>query len=149
MKVPNDLLEKYFTLLTDVPAARIAELLPKPLDAKFALAAAVVEGYHGGEAAAAARAEYDRVHKDGGVPDDLPEWTPDDSTRRTEAGGIQLPTGLAASKLCGSSSEARRLIQGRGVRIDGEVVADVKAEFGPGDYVVQVGKSRAARWKIT
>jgi len=149
MKVPNELLEKYFTLLTDVPAERIAELQQRPLDAKFALAAAVVEGYHGKDAAVAARAEYDRVHKEGGVPDDLPEWSPDESTRRTDAGGIQLPTGLAASKLCGSSSEARRLIQGRGVRVDGEVVADVKAEFGPGEYVVQVGKSRAARWKIS
>ena len=100
------------------------------------------------DAAAAARAEYDRVHQQGGLPDELPEWSPGAETRRTEAGGVQLPTGLAASKLCASSSEARRLIQGRGVRVDGEVVADVKAEFGPGEYVVQVGKSRAARWKI-
>jgi len=104
--------------------------------------------YHGADAAAAARAEYDRVHREGGLPDDLPEWSPDERTRRTDAGAIQLPTGLAASKLCASSSEARRLIQGRGVRVDGQVVADVKAEFGPGEYVVQVGKSRAARWKI-
>ncbi len=148
MRTPNELLEKYFTLLTDVDEDRVRGLLERPLDAKFALAAAVVAGYHDAEAAAAARAEYDRVHKDGGVPDDLPEWAPDEQTRRTDAGGVQLPTGLAASKLCSSSSEARRLIQGRGVRVDGEVVADVKAEFGPGDYVVQVGKSRAARWKI-
>ena len=149
MKVPNELLEKYFTLLTDVPEAEIGALLGRPLDAKFALAAAVVGDYHGGDAAASARAEYDRVHREGGLPDDLPEWVPDADTRRTDAGGVQLPTGLAASKLCSSSSEARRLIQGRGVRVDGEVVADVKAEFGPGDYVVQVGKSRAARWKIS
>lgn len=149
MRVPNDLLEKYFTLLTDVPKNDIAAALTSPLDAKFALAAKIVAGYHGGDAAEAARAEYDRMHREGGLPDDLPEWRPDAETRRTEAGGVQLPTGLAASKLCGSSSEARRLIQGRGVRVNGAVVADVKAEFGPGDYVVQVGKSRAARWKIT
>ena len=148
MRVPNDLLEKYFTLLTDVPKDDIDALLAKPLDAKFALAGAVVAGYHGDAAAETARAEYDRIHREGGLPDDLPEWRPDADTRRTEAGGVQLPTGLAASKLCASSSEARRLIQGRGVRGNGEVVADVKAEFGPGDYVVQVGKSRAARWII-
>jgi len=148
MRVPNDLLEKYFTLLTDVPKDDIDALLAKPLDAKFALAGAVVAGYHGDAAAETARAEYDRIHREGGLPDDLPEWRPDADTRRTEAGGVQLPTGLAASKLCASSSEARRLIQGRGVRVNGEVVADVKAEFGPGDYVVQVGKSRAARWII-
>ncbi len=148
MRVPNDLLEKYFTLLTDVPKDDIDALLAKPLDAKFALAGAVVAGYHGDAAAETARAEYDRIHREGGLPDDLPEWRPDADTRRTEAGGVQLPTGLAASKLCASSSEARRLIQGRGVRVNGQVVADVKAEFGPGDYVVQVGKSRAARWII-
>ncbi|MGC6487702.1 MAG: tyrosine--tRNA ligase [Planctomycetota bacterium] len=148
MKVPNELLEKYFLLLTDVPEDEVRALLPKPLDAKFALAAEIVSCYHGADAAAAARAEYDRVHREGGLPDDLPLWSPGADTRRTDAGGIQLPTGLAASKLCASSSEARRLIQGRGVRVDGEVVADVKAEFGPGEYVVQVGKSRAARWKI-
>ena len=149
MKVPNELLEKYFLLLTDVAEDRVRELLGQPLDAKFALAAEIVTAYHDAAAATAARAEYDRVHKEGGLPDDLPEWSPGADTRRTDAGGIQLPTGLAASKLCSSSSEARRLIQGRGVRVDGEVVADVKAEFGPGDYVVQVGKSRAARWTIS
>lgn len=148
MKTPNELIEKYFTLLTDVPAAQIQEMLPNPLDAKFALAAAVVTGYHGQDQAARARAEYDRVHKEGGLPDDLPEWSPDESVRRTSSGKIQLPTAMAASKLASSSSEARRLIQGKGVRVDGEVVSDVKAEFGPGNYVVQVGKSRAGRWLI-
>lgn len=148
MKTPNELVEKYFVLLTDVPKETYEALLQKPLEAKFALAKAVVTGFHGEEAATAARAEYDRVHKEGGVPDDLPEWTPDENVRRTESGKIQLPTALAASKLAASSSEARRLIQGKGVRVDGQVVADVKAEFGPGNYVVQVGKSRAGRWII-
>lgn len=148
MKAPNELIEKYFVLLTDVDKATYSELLPKPLDAKFALAAAVVTNFHGADAATAARTEYDRVHKEGGVPDNLPEWTPDDTVRRTDSGKIQFPTALAASGLAPSSSEARRLIQGKGVRIDGQVVTDVKAEFGPGNYVVQVGKSRAGRWLI-
>ena len=63
--------------------------MQKPLDAKFALAAAVVEGYHGPEAAVAARAEYDRVHKEGGVPDDLPEWSPDENTRLSAPSAIR------------------------------------------------------------
>lgn len=148
MKTPNELLEKYFLLLTDVPPEQVAALLGNPLEAKFALARAVVADFHSDAAAVAARAEYDRVHKEGGVPDELPEWTPDDSVRRSDAGKIQFPTALAASGLAASSSEARRLIQGKGVRVDGAVVADVKAEFGAGDYVVQVGKSRAGRWLI-
>lgn len=149
MKTPNELIEKYFLLLTDVAESDYQALLGNPLEAKFSLAAAVVAGFHGEEAAVAARSEYDRVHKDGGVPDDLPEWRPDDSVRRMDSGAIQFPTALAASGLAASSSEARRLIQGKGVRVNGEVVADVKAEFGPGDYVVQIGKSRAGRWRIS
>jgi tyrosyl-tRNA synthetase len=149
MKTPNELVEKYFVLLTDVDQGVYSGLLATPLDAKFALAQAIVAGFHGADQAAVARAEYDRVHKEGGVPDNLPEWTPDDAVRRTDSGNIQFPTALAASGLAASSSEARRLIQGNGVRIDGQVVADVKAEFGPGNYVVQVGKSRAGRWLIS
>ena len=149
MKTPNELIEKYFVLLTDVEQATYSDLLAKPLDAKFALAQAIVASFHGADDAAVARTEYDRVHKEGGVPDNLPEWTPDDTVRRTDSGKIQFPTALAASGLAASSSEARRLIQGNGVRIDGQVVADVKAEFGPGKYVVQVGKSRAGRWLIS
>jgi tyrosyl-tRNA synthetase len=148
MKVGNDLLAKYFLLLTDLPRARIDELLARPLDAKFALADAVVAGYHGASAAQAARAEYDRVHQQGGLPDDLPEWRPGSDFRRGPDGRVPLPAGIAASGLAGSTSEARRLIEGGGVRIDGLVCKDVKAAFGPGTFVVQVGKAKAARWRV-
>ena len=148
MKVPNELLKKYFLLLTDLPLAQVGGLLANPLDAKFALAAAVVTGYHGEAAASAARAEYDRIHQQGGLPDVLPEWRPAADIRRADDGRIALPTALAASGLASSSSEARRLVEGRGVRIDGVVVGDVKATVGPGSYVVQVGKSKAARWIV-
>jgi tyrosyl-tRNA synthetase len=148
MRVPNTLLGKYFLLLTDVASAAVEPLLANPLQAKFELARAVVAGFHGDAAAAAARAEYDRVHRDGGVPDQLPEWRPGADVRRTADGRIQLPTGIAASGLAASTSEARRLVEGGGVRIDGTVVADVKASYGPGTYVVQVGKARAARWIV-
>lgn len=148
MRVPNTLLGKYFLLLTDAAPAAVEPLLANPLQAKFELARAVVAGFHGDAAAAAARAEYDRVHRDGGVPDQLPEWRPGADVRRTAEGRIQLPTGIAASGLAASTSEARRLVEGGGVRIDGAVVADVKASYGPGTYVVQVGKARAARWIV-
>lgn len=148
MKVPNELLGKYFSLLTDVPPPRVQELLPSPLEAKFALAQAIVTDCHGAAAAAAARAEYDRVHQQGGLPDVLPEWRPGADVRRLPDGRVPLPTALHASGLAASSSEARRLIEGRGVRVDGAVVDDVKASLGPGSYVAQVGKAKAARWII-
>jgi tyrosyl-tRNA synthetase len=148
MKVPNELLDKYFTLLTDVSAEAKAGLLRSPLDAKFELAAAVVVGYHGEAAAKAARAEYDRVHQQGGLPDVLPEWRPGPDTRRQPDGRIALPNCIAESGLATSTSEARRLIEAGSVRLDGVVVKDVKAAYGPGTYVVQVGKTKAARWLL-
>ncbi|MCA8948546.1 MAG: tyrosine--tRNA ligase [Planctomycetes bacterium] len=143
MKVPNTLLEKYFTLLTDLDAGRIGELLGNPLEAKFALAAAIAADYHGGEAAVAARAEYDRVHQQGGLPDELPEVAVDAAA--LVDGAIWLPAAMALANLCASNSEGRRLVQGGGVRVDGEVVKDVKHGLPPGSYVVQVGKRKAAR----
>ncbi len=143
MRVPNDLLAKYFLLLTDVPTARVDELLRNPLEAKFALADRVVAGDHGIEAARAARAEYDRVHRDGGVPDDLPTVALDAALLRD--GKVWLPAALAAARLASSNSDGRRLVQGGGVRLDGVVVPDPQAQLGPGSYVVQVGKAKAAR----
>jgi len=146
MRVPNALLRDYLELLTDLPKERLDALLGNPLEAKFALADAVVAGYHGADAARGCRAEYDRVHQQGGLPDVLPEWRPGPEVRRDERGSIALPTALHLSGLASSSSDARRLIEGKGVRVDGVIVVDVKAGFGPGSYVVQVGKSKAARW---
>ncbi len=148
MRVPNALLRDYLELLTDLSQERIAGLLGNPLEAKFALADAVVAGYHGVDAARGSRAEYDRVHQQGGLPDVLPEWRPGPEVRRDERGNIALPTALHLSGLASSSSDARRLIEGKGVRVDGVIVVDVKAGYGPGSYVVQVGKSKAARWTL-
>jgi len=138
-----ELLEKYFLLLTDVPKARVQQLLPNSLEAKFALAAAIVEDFHGVGAAGAARAEYDRVHRDGGIPDDLPTVAIDPTLLRD--GTIWLPAALAAAGLASSNSDGRRLIQGGGVRVDGTVQSDAKAQLPPGSYVLQVGKAKAAR----
>jgi tyrosyl-tRNA synthetase len=56
---------------------------------------------------------------------------------------------LADAALAPSASEARRLITQGGVRINQEKVADPKAELGPGEYLVQVGKLKAARLKLS
>jgi len=149
MRVPNDLVAKYSLLLTDANEADVvARVGANPLDAKFEMARAVVTGFHGAAAAAAARSEYDRVHQQGGVPDDVPEWTPAADLRRDASGKVPFPAAIAASGLASSTSEARRLIQGKGVRVDGAVVSDVNLGIGPGTYVVQVGKAKASRWKI-
>ncbi|MGE3173631.1 MAG: tyrosine--tRNA ligase [Planctomycetota bacterium] len=143
MRLPNDLIEKYFTLLTDVPAPHVASLLARPLDAKFELAAAIVGGYHGADAAAAARAEFDRMHQKGGLPDTVPEVAVGADALRD--GKLWLPAALALANLCASNSEGRRLVQGGGVRVDGEVQKDPNTALAPGTRLLQVGKNKAAR----
>jgi len=143
MRVPNQLLEKYFTLLTDVDAETVRGLLQNPLEAKFALCRAIVGGCHGAAAADAARAEYDRMHQHGGVPDDLAEIALAAALLRD--GRLLVAAALAASGLCSSNSEGRRLIQGGGVRVDGVVQKDPNAVLAPGARLLQVGRSKAAR----
>jgi len=143
MKVPNALLEKYLTLTTDMPIARRKELLQSPLDAKFALSHAVVANYHGEAAAVSARAEYDRMHQQGGLPDVVPEFTA--SSDQLKDGKLWLPAALALSGLCASNSDGRRLVEGGGVRVDGNVQKDSKHALPSGSYLLQVGKQKAAR----
>ncbi len=61
---------------------------------------------------------------------------------------VFLTKALADAKLAASGTEARRLITQGGVKLNGEKVADPKAEIGAGDYVVQVGKLKGARLKV-
>ncbi len=143
MKVPNTLLGKYLMLVTDVLPARREELLHNQLEAKFALAHAVVATYHGDEAAVACRAEYDRMHQQGGLPDHVPEFVAD--AAQLKDGSLWLPAALALAGLCSSNSDGRRQIEGGGVRVDGAVVKDAKLTLAAGRYLLQVGKNKAAR----
>ncbi len=144
MRLPNHLLEKYYTLLTDLPEPRIRELLAgHPLEAKFALGAAVTAGFHGEPAAVQARAEFDRMHQQGGLPDEVPEVAVPPAALRD--GAVLLAAAMALAALTASNGEARRLIQGGGVRLDGEVVRDPSAVLAAGTWLVQAGKRKAAR----
>lgn len=143
MRVPNALIGKYLTLLTDLPVAGLDALLGNPLEAKFTLAREVVTGFHGGAAAQAARAEYDRVHQQGGVPDDVAEVAV--AVDQLRDGALWLPAALAIAGLAASNSEGRRLVQGGGVRVDGAVVKDPQHALTAGRYLLQVGKAKAAR----
>ncbi len=76
MSIPDELMQKYFVLATDLPLERIDELLSDathPRDAKATLAAAIVERYYDRPAAARAREGFDTVFRAGGLPDDMPE----------------------------------------------------------------------------
>jgi tyrosyl-tRNA synthetase len=102
-----------------------------------ALAKEITARFHG--AAAADAAEQDFINRSkGGVPDDIPE---------VSLSGAPLGIGalLKSAGLAPSTSEANRLIDGGGVRVDSNVISDKGLKLETGTYVVQVGKRKFAR----
>ena len=143
LSVSDVLMWKWFTLLSFQSEADIAALKAEvaagrnPKDAKVALAKEITARFH--SAAAADAAEQDFINRSkGGVPDKIPEVT---------LSGAPLGIGalLKAVGLAPSGSEATRLIDGGGVRVDSSVVSDKALKLHAGTYVVQVGKRKFAR----
>ncbi len=143
MSISDTLMWKYFTLLSWRSEAEIAALRAEveagrnPRDAKVMLAKEITARFH--SAAAADAAEQDFVNRaKGGIPDDIPELS---------LGGAPLGLGalLKQAGLAPSTSEALRLIEQGGVRIDGTVVSDKGLKVEAGCFVVQVGKRKFAR----
>jgi len=123
MSIPDSLMWDWRLLLTDLDEAEIdrqkAEVEAgdaSPRDLKAELAHDLVRRFHGRDAAGEARAEFDRMFRRGGVPDEI-------ETRAVPAGQALFAV-IADSGLAGSKAEARRLIQQGAVRIDGEKVLD-------------------------
>ncbi len=143
MSISDTLMWRWYTLLSFRSEADIAALRKEieggrnPRDAKVALAKEITARFH--SAAAADGAEQDFVNRSkGGVPDEIPEVT---------LSGAPLGIGalLKSAGLAPSTSEANRLIDGGGVRIDSNVVSDKGLKLEAGTYVVQVGKRKFAR----
>ena len=143
LSISDDLMWKYFTLLSFRAESEIARLKAEveagrnPKDAKVMLAKEITARFHDAAAADAAEADFNLRAK-GGVPDEIPELS---------LGGAPLGIGalLKQANLAPSSSEAMRLVEGGGVRVDGAVVSDRGLKLGAGTYVVQVGKRKFAR----
>jgi tyrosyl-tRNA synthetase len=143
LSISDVLMWRYFTLLSFRPEAEIAALKAEveagrnPKDAKVLLAREITTRFHGAAAADAALADFQN-RAAGGVPDDVPELT---------LGGAPLAIGalLKQAGLVPSTSEAMRLIEQGGVRIDSAVVSDKGLKLGAGSFVVQVGKRKFSR----
>jgi tyrosyl-tRNA synthetase len=115
--------------------------LSHPMDRKKHLAAQIVTRFHGADAAAAARADFETRFSKNAIPDDLPE-----ETLRVDGGSIGLPALMTRLGFTQSNSEGVRLIQQGGVKIDGAAVTDFKVQLSaPSTFVLQAGKRRMAR----
>src|SRR5690606_24475984 len=143
LSISDELMWRWYTLLSfrsmdDIAALkREVEAGRNPKDAKVMLAREITARYHSAQAADAAEQDFINRSK-GGVPDDIPE---------VALSGAPLGVGalLKSAGLAPSTSEANRLIDGGGVRIDGSVVGDRGLKLAAGTYVVQVGKRKFAR----
>ena len=143
LSISDTLMWDWYTLLSFKSLAEIAALRAEiaggrnPKDAKVALAKEITARFH--SAAAAEAAEQDFINRSkGGVPDEIPE---------VALTGAPLGIGalLKQANLAPSTSDANRLIDGGGVRVDGGVVSDRGLKLDAGTYVVQVGKRKFAR----
>jgi len=146
MSISDALMWRWYTLLSFLSLAEIERLKQEvaagrnPRDAKVALAREITARFH--DAAAADAAERDFVLRSrGGVPDEIPEVR----LAAGEGGLLGIGLVLKQSGLAPSTSEANRLIDGGGVRVDSAVVGDKALKLKPGVYVVQVGKRKFAR----
>ncbi|HHU31023.1 MAG: tyrosine--tRNA ligase [Bacillota bacterium] len=147
MSMVDELMPEYYRLATDFSVEEVAAVERwlkdgslHPRDAKMRLAHRIVSLYHGREAADRAEAEFKQVFQQGGLPDNIPEV---DASTIAEDGKVKLLQLLTFAKLVPSNSEARRLIQQGGVKVNGARITDLAAELPaePGT-VIQVGKRR-------
>ncbi len=147
MSISDELMWKYFTLLSFKPLGDIAAMRAEcgagrnPRDAKVMLGQEVVTRFHGAAAAEAALQDFINRAK-GGVPDDIPEVT-----LTAAPGQSEWPIGalLKQAGLVPSTSEALRMIEQGGVRMDGATVSDKSLKLPAGAYTLQVGKRKFVR----
>jgi len=144
MSVPDKAMPLYYQLVTRWTPAQIEELEDAvgaghthPMEAKKKLASEIVDVFHGSEAAAGAAEHFQRVHQQGKLPVDVPQFA------------LREPTSIvdlvAAAGLAPSKSQARRLVQQGGVRLNGERVDDISLVVPAQEAVLQVGRRRFVR----
>jgi len=143
MSISDVMMWKYYELLSFRSLQDLATLKSEieggknPRDAKVALAQEIVTRFHSRQAAEDALADFVNRSK-GGIPDDVAEV----DVKGAPLGLAQL---LRQAGLCASSSEAMRMVDQGGVRIDGNVVSDKALQIEAGTFVLQVGKRKFAR----
>lgn len=154
MSLPDELMVRYFELVTEVSIEEIKSITMglmdgslHPRDIKMQLAREIVTIYYGAEAAAQAEAQFKKIFQQRELPDEIGEYIiPDDLL---EDGKVPLPKLLVAAKMVSGTSEARRLIREGAVKIDGEKAVDPNMHFVPENgSVVRAGKRRFIKLSI-
>jgi tyrosyl-tRNA synthetase len=149
MSLSDELMPMYFELCTDVSMDEVAALTSSaemhPREAKKRLAREIITLYHGAEAAQAADDEFERVHKEHQVPDEMPEIAVPaelcDPNGRVRVTALLVSVGLAPS-----SSDAKRLILQGGVSVDSRKITDAAETIAvQTGQIIKVGRNRFVR----
>jgi tyrosyl-tRNA synthetase len=143
MSISDVMMWRYYELLSFQPMAEIEKFKQEieggrnPRDIKVLLAQEIVERFHSRQAAEDALTDFDHRAR-GGIPDEIPE---------VAVSGAPLGIGqlLKQVNLCPSSSEALRMVEQGGVRMDGVTISDKGLKVDAGSFVLQVGKRKFAR----
>ena len=143
MSISDVMMWRYYELLSFQPMAEIEKFKQEieggrnPRDIKVLLAQEIVERFHSRQAAEDALTDFDHRAR-GGIPDEIPE---------VALSGAPLGIGqlLKQANLCPSSSEALRMVEQGGVRMDGVTISDKGLKVDAGSFVLQVGKRKFAR----
>jgi len=152
MSISDELMWRYFELLSlERGAAEIAQMKrhtesgeENPKNFKAELAQEIIVRFHGREAATNALIEFERVHRQGQMPEEMPEVE-----LSTVDGVLPISNLLKEAGLVSSTSDARRMIQQGAVRINSERIEDIKLEIQAGTtHIYQVGKRRFAKVKV-
>jgi tyrosyl-tRNA synthetase len=146
MSISDDMMENYFTLLTELPSEKIAELIDAgkthPKQAKVVLARTIVAQFYNEATAQVAAAEFEKVFAKGQLPDEIPEV-------EIPRAAVSMKQLLLSCKLVESGGEAKRMVNQAAVSIDGAKVDDVSVQIMPREgMVVRVGKRRFARLRL-
>lgn len=150
MSIPDELMGKYFELVTDFSPDQLEKTISDlesgllhPRDAKMLLGKTIVRMYHGKDASEKAEKEFISVFQQGTLPDDIP--TVDWNGKKD----VQIIDLLVELNLLNSKSEARRMIENKGVKINGEKVEDNQLLVSiTNNLIVQVGKRKFLKINI-
>jgi len=147
MSISDDLMWRYYELLSSKTSSQIKEIKDSvkantlhPKKAKTMLCLEIVERFWSKEDAKIAEAEFERVHKNKEIPQDLKEFEFKD--------GVWIGKAFVDAKLVSSTSELRRKIIEGAVKIDAKKITDFKQNLQCGTYIAQVGRKKFAKLKV-
>lgn len=154
MSIPDDLIVRYFELVTNLEVEKVNEIKKEievnkvnPMQYKKELAFTIVKEFHGEDEADNAASEFESVFSKGNLPEDIPEVEIKES--KLEDGKLWIVKIVAATGMVDSNSEARRMIKQGAVSIDDKKYEKINLDLEVKDgMIVQIGKRRYAKIKV-